>query len=263
MNFTYKIGFLGAGNMAKAIVNGLVRAQVVSPHEIIVSDPYGDIGVDGVETVKDSMIVFKQCEYVFLAIKPQVFYSITQEIAENLKSDYLISIMAGVTMDCLKKAAGKAKVIRVMPNLPCKLAKGMSALCYDGLNAEAETFVNAIFSSVGRVVRINEEQFHAVTSISGSGPAYVYMFIKGMIEAGINGGLDFETARTLTLATFEGATAMVDASNEPIDNLIDSVCSKGGTTIEAVESFKKDDIYHIIDRAIEKCRNRSEELGKN
>lgn len=263
MNFTYKIGFLGAGNMAKAIVNGLVQSQILSPKEIIVSDPYGDIGIEGVKTVKDNTVIYKECEYVCLAIKPQVFYSISDEIAQNLASSYLISIMAGVNTDKLKSVAGKAKVIRVMPNLPCKLAKGMSAICYEQLGEEAEEFVNAIFRSVGRVVRVEECDFHAVTSISGSGPAYVYMFIKGMIEAGINGGLDFETARTLTLATFEGATAMVDASDEPINNLIDSVCSKGGTTIEAIESFKKDDIYQIIDRAVEKCRNRSEELGKN
>ena len=150
-----------------------------------------------------------------------------------------------------------------MPNTPCKLKKGMTAIRKnDEISVCEKEFVKGIFDSIGKTIYLEEELFHAVTAVSGSGPAYVYMFIEGMIESGVKMGMSYEDAKTCVLQTFDGSIGMVNVASEPISDLINAVCSKGGTTIQAVDSFKADNLYNIIDSAMVKCRNRSEELGK-
>ena len=149
-----------------------------------------------------------------------------------------------------------------MPNTPCAIGEGVSAIT--SLNSDKDTsdFVESVFSTVSKVVKVDEKYFDAVTSISGSGPAYVYYFIKAMIEGGMKGGLDFNQSKELAIATMIGASKMVDKSDENIDVLIDKVCSKGGTTIQAIDTFKRKQILEGIVEGIENCRKRSEELSK-
>lgn len=263
MKFDYKIGVIGAGNMAKAIVNGIVKKGIVEAGDIIVSDPIADISVQGVKTIKDNIELLNKSEYVILAIKPQVYKTIKNEIDNNIKAHYLISIMAGIPLNILKDSLpDNVKTFRGMPNTPCMLGKGVVVLAENEYGEKENKFISEIFGSTGEVIFMNEEKFHTVTSVSGSGPAYIYMFIEGMIKSGMEQGLDYNTAKKMVLATFNGALGMVSETETPIEELIAAVCSKGGTTIEAVNSFKEDGLYGIIDKAMQKCRNRSEELSK-
>lgn len=263
MDYNYKLGIVGAGNMAKAIANGIVDGKIIEKSKIIATDPIADLGIDGVATYKSNDKVLTECEYILLAVKPQVFAQIAEELGTKCKAKHIISIMAGITYDAIKKYFPNANVTRVMPNLACKLKLGMTAIRKnDELPQEEKQFVKSIFDSIGKTIYLEEELFHAVTAVSGSGPAYVYMFIEGMIESGVKLGMSYEEAKLCVLQTFAGSIAMVDVAKEPIGDLINAVCSKGGTTIQAVESFRADNLYQIIDSAMTKCRNRSEELGK-
>lgn len=263
MEYNYKLGIIGAGNMAKAIANGIVDSKLIDIDKIIATDPFADLGINGVVTYKDNSKVLNECEYVLLAVKPQIFNEIASELGKVCKAKHIISIMAGITYDGIKKYFANANVTRVMPNTPCKLKLGMIAIRKnDSIPQKEREFVKNIFDSIGKTIYLEEELFHAVTAVSGSGPAYVYMFIEGMIESGVKMGMSYEDAKTCVLQTFAGSVGMVENESTPIDQLIQAVCSKGGTTIQAVDSFKKDNLYDIIDSAMIKCRNRSEELGK-
>lgn len=170
--------------------------------------------------------------------------------------------MAGVSTSAIKAMLGNVSVTRIMPNTPCLVGEGMCAVDATDFDEEGKKLVFSIFNSLGKVIELPERLFHAVTAVSGSGPAYVYMFIDGMIKGGIDAGLDAETAKLLTLQTFRGAAAMAEASDD-IDTLIKNVCSPGGTTIEAVNHYKDTKLEEIIAEGMEKCKNRSEELSAN
>lgn len=263
MEYNYKLGIIGAGNMAKAIANGIVDGKIIDKSKIIATDPFADLGIDGIVTHKDNSKVLTECENILLAVKPQIFGQIAEELGKNCKAKHIISIMAGITYDGIKKYFQNSNVTRVMPNTPCKLKLGMTAIRKnDEIPEDEKQFVKSIFDSIGKTIYLEEDLFHAVTAVSGSGPAYVYMFIEGMIESGVKMGMSYEDAKLCVLQTFAGSIAMVEVSKEPISQLIEAVCSKGGTTIQAVDSFKNDNLYQIIDSAMTKCRNRSEELGK-
>jgi len=196
------------------------------------------------------------------AVKPQHYKEITDA---NVFSDdkIVISIMAGVKIDVLRKnLASNCGILRVMPNMPCSVGKGISALCFDKINQQDKEFLTGLFSSCGDIIEIDESKFDAVTSISGSGPAYVYMFIQGMIKGGMQGGLTYDESKALAVATLDGATELAKISHEPLDTLVDSVCSKGGTTIEAVSIYKEKGLIDIIAKGIDACRNKSKILSE-
>ncbi len=263
MEYNYKLGIIGAGNMAKAIANGIVESKLIEPSKIIATDPFCELGIDGIITYKENEKILTECEYILLAVKPQIFNEIAAELGSKCKAQHIISIMAGITYAGIKKYFANSNVTRVMPNTPCKLKKGMTAIRKnDDIPNNEKEFVKSIFDSIGKTIYLEEDLFHAITAVSGSGPAYVYMFIEGMIESGVKMGLSYEDAKTCVLQTFAGSIGMVDTASEPISDLIKAVCSKGGTTIQAVDSFKQDNLYEIIDSAMIKCRNRSQELGK-
>lgn len=264
MNYNFKLGIIGAGNMAKAIVTGIVDSGVLPASAIVACDPNTDIGVDGVVTLRDNAVLLAESEFILLSVKPQIYNLIATEIASKCKATHIISIMAGVSYERIKADFDDSiNITRVMPNMPCKHKLGMTAIRINNeLSNNEKDFVESIFLSSGEVCYLEEEMFHTITSVSGSGPAYVYMFIEGMINSGVKNGLSYEVAKQSVLKTFEGAVSMIRHEDSSITELIDAVCSKGGTTIEAVESFRNDDLYGIIDSAMTKCRTRSEELGK-
>ena len=262
MEYKYKLGFLGAGNMAKAIARGIVKSSILLPNDIIMSDPNVKEDVAGIKVINDNSVIFNDCEYVLLAIKPQVFNEIAASF-KDAKVKNIITIMAGVKMAKIKAVLPNANVIRIMPNLPASVGAGMAGIAKDNdASEEANKFVEAIFKSVGDAVFVNESDLDAVTAISGSGPAYVYYFIQSMIKAGIKNGLTEEAAKKLTLQTFVGAVEMVKNSNDSLDIMIDRVCSKGGTTIQAIDTFRNYDLESKIIEGIDKCKMRSEELSK-
>ena len=262
MEYRYKLGFLGAGNMAKAIANGIIKSNILKADEVVMSDPFVTGNVAGIKVINDNKVIFNDCEYVLLAVKPQIFNQIVDELKET-KVKNVISIMAGVKMAKIKNILPNAQVIRIMPNLPASVGAGMAGIAKDNdASKEANDFTKAIFDSVGKAIFVNESDLDAVTAISGSGPAYVYYFIQSMIKGGIKNGLSEEAAKELTLQTFVGAVEMVKHSKDDLDTMIDRVCSKGGTTIQAIDTFRSYDLDDKIIEGIDKCRIRSEELSK-
>lgn len=264
MEKNYKFGIIGCGNMADAILGGAISVGILDCGEVLVYDVtetqsdkfHTKYGVNVAKSIEE---VAKNTQYTLLAVKPQNF----QAVAPRLDgASFLISIMAGVRLDTiLQETANVDKAVRIMPNAPARVGEGMSALVYRGASESDIDFVDSVFSSIGKVIKVTEDKLDAVTAISGSGPAYVYYFIKSMVDAGISLGLSEKESETLTLQTFKGAVKMASISDTGLDKLIDMVCSKGGTTIEAITHFNDTKTSDIIAEAVKKCYNRSVELS--
>lgn len=261
MQYKYKIGFIGCGNMAKAIINGLIDSGFCSPKDIITSTPHIEEGYRGIDYTNDNLNVMTNCEYLFLAVKPQIFRSISNEFSQN-KAKCVISIMAGVSVGDISNICRCNEIIRVMPNTPCSIGFGVSAITQTGVSSENFKFVNNIFKTISNTVIVEEKYFDAVTSVSGSGPAYVYYFIKAMTEGGVKGGLSYEQSKELAINTMIGASKLAQTSSDNLETLIQKVCSKGGTTIQAIDTFERHNISDKIIEGIDNCRKRSEELSK-
>ena len=264
MNFKYKLGFIGFGNMAKAIYSGIVAKGVLKNKEIAVFDT----DTEKHESIKKQKIcllsknseIVENCKYVILAVKPQVSSEIFKTISP--KDNIIISIMAGINKAKLAKNLPDCKIVRCMPNTPALIGLGMSAIDCNDLENDERKFVLSIFSSIGNTVELEDKHMNAVTALSGSGPAYVYTFIDALIEAGVSLGLDEDTSKLLTLQTVVGAYKMVQNTKEPIQNLTDAVCSKGGTTVEAVKVLSDLKFRETIKKAVSAAYNRSIELSK-
>ncbi len=266
MKKNFKLGVIGAGFMANAIINGVLTSGAISPQDIFVSD----INVKSLEKLKNIGVnvtvnnseVFENAEYVFLAVKPQTFVSMECENTDKVEK--VISIMAGVNKAKIQQTFSNAKVVRCMPNTPVSVGFGAVAVDCSDLSDEKDVdFVNNIFSAVAKVVFVNEEELSAVTGISGSSPAYFYLFAKSLIDAGIVNGLSKEEAENLVLSTMKGAVVMMEnRQDKTIDDLIKAVCSKGGTTIEAMKVFEQENLQGITLKAVNACIDRANELEK-
>lgn len=262
----FELGLLGGGNMATAIVDGVIRSGVLTPDKIIVSDPSRDrrdyFNAAGVKATDDNAELFTDAEYILLAVKPQVAAQILGEYNGKVQNKF-ISIMAGFSKAKIKSLLGEVKVARIMPNTAAMVGEAMSAIDSTEFNAAEREFLYNIFNTLGKAAEIPENMFDAVTAVSGSGPAYIYMFIKAMIDGGIAAGLSEEDSKTLTLQTVIGGVKMVKHNSDtPIDTLIDRVCSKGGTTIQAVDYYRDKGLEDIIIEGMKRCKARSEELGR-
>ena len=260
----YKLGIIGAGNMSSAITKGVLGNGILAAERVIVSDVTEEklaaASRLGVAVTTDNRYLAANAEYVLFAVKPQSFHDIASVIADGFSAK-VISIMAGITVSTLVEKLGAKKVCRVMPNTPCMIGSGMSALCFSGYDEEEKAFPLTVFSGLGEIIELEEKKFDAVTSVSGSGPAYAYMFAEGMIKGGMNGGLSYEEAKKLTLATLIGGARMIAENDKPIPELIDAVCSKGGTTIQAVNHYRLTGLEEIISEGVDRCRARSVEMS--
>ena len=263
MDKKFTLGIIGAGNMASAVLGGILKAGMVSPGRIAVSDPDPEklaiMRQNKVTAVSDNRLLAAESEYLMFAVKPQVAPAVFEEIKDCIDAGTVISIMAGVRIETLAAALGGRNYARIMPNTPALVGEGMSVIAFE--EGARSQFVADIFASIGKVAELDESKFDAVTSLSGSGPAYVYMFIEALIDGGVEGGLDPETAKLLAIQTVRGSAKMVAVSSRPVGELIDAVCSKGGTTIQAVDSFREDGLEDIVKKGMAKCKKRSEELG--
>jgi len=265
MKKNFKLGVIGCGFMAQSIIFGAINNGVISPNEIIMSDPnqaqFDKLTKIDITTTTSNDEVFSSAEYLLLAIKPQSLEEVAKSKNVNLVSK-IITILAGVKKEKVSSLFNGAKVTRCMPNTPCSIGYGMTAIdCTEFANDEKD-FVKNLFSSLGAILEINEDKMNAVTGISGSGPAYVYLFIKALTEAGVKQGLTYKQAKILATNTVIGGGQMTLSNpDKSLDELINAVCSKGGTTIEAVNSFNDDNLLGIVDVAVTKCVNRAKELG--
>ncbi len=264
-----KVVFVGAGNMAEAIVSGMVTGGFCAPEKIIMTDVrperLDDLAKEyRVSTSTDNRVV-KNAEIVVLAVKPQLMTEVLVGIAPVLRAETLIiSIAAGIpTAKIEAELGGKHRVVRVMPNTPALVGQGASAIV-SGINAdEADLEIaEAILNCVGLTVRVEENDLDAVTALSGSGPAYVFYLLEGLLAAAEKMGLDKETARKLALKTVEGAARLMDDSGEAADVLRAKVTSKGGTTEAAIRSLDSAGVKQAIVQALLAAQTRSIELSR-
>lgn len=262
----YDIGFIGAGNMASAIFNGIIKSKIFPINQILVSDIDEDKLVffkeKGAQTTLNNEYLLQNSKFVVFSIKPQVASVILPLLKPYTNKNNFISIMAGISISTLKTFLGDdIFVARIMPNTPCFVGEGMCAVDVGNFDTQNTEILKQIFSSLGKVALISEDKFDAVTAVSGSGPAYVYKFINAMIDGGVELGLDYDTSKKLTLQTFCGAQKMVETSDFPIERLVSNVCSKGGTTIQAVNYYNEIELENIIKQGMMKCYARSKELS--
>lgn len=263
MSYSYKLGVIGCGNMATAILNRAL-ASLLKPSDVFVYDSDDTKSAllnknYGVNVAKSNADIVNNCEYVLFAVKPQSIG--TLDIA-NVKINCLISIMAGVKISTLKEQFKVDAVVRIMPNTPCSVGYGMCALTYYNTSDEQKNFVTSLFESTGATIELDEDKFDAVTAVSGSGPAYVYYFIEAMAKGGVKEGLTYEQSKKLAIQTMKGAAFMAEKSDIELAELIEKVCSKGGTTIEAVNYLKETDVEGKIVEAVSRCAEKSRILGK-
>ncbi len=260
--------FIGAGNMAEAIVCGMVAGDFCEPEKIVMTDIRADhLSVlsekYGVTTSLDNGVV-KHAKIVVLAVKPQVLGDVLKEIAPSLQKETLVvSIAAGIS--CAKIEAGldgERRVVRVMPNTPALVGKGAAGIAPGAHAVEADIeMAEAILQCVGLTVRVEEKDLDAVTALSGSGPAYVFYLLEAMLDAVEDLGLEKETARSLALQTVEGSARLMKESSESAKTLRERVTSKGGTTEAAIHTLNDANVKGTIQKAIKAAHDRSVALA--
>jgi pyrroline-5-carboxylate reductase len=265
-----KIAFLGGGNMAEALIKGLLSAGAARPDQILVMDISADRlaylkNAYGVMPQQNNLDAARGANVVVLSVKPQIIERVLADIAPAVdESKLVISIAAGINIDKIEKSlSGKPRVVRVMPNTPALVLAGAAALA-GGKNATSEDLALArdIFTSVGRAVIVEEKLMDAVTGLSGSGPAYVFMIIDALSDAGVKAGLPRALALELAAQTVYGSAKMVLETKEHPGKLRDMVTSPGGTTIEGLHALEKGGLRAVLMNAVEAATARSRELGK-
>lgn len=263
-----KIGFIGAGNMGKAIIKGIIAAELTSPEEIFVYDVFKptleSIEMElGVTTASSEREVAQQAKIIVLAVKPnmvpEVLNTIKDDISEN---KIIVSIAAGVTLERLNANLPKqTKLVRVMPNTPALVGCGMTALCFNSFVVEEEKQeVLTIFESLGEAEVVGEYLIDAVTGLSGSGPAYVYMFIEALADGGVLAGMPRSSAYKFAAQTVLGSAKMVLETGKHPGELKDMVSSPGGTTITAVRSLENDGFRAAIINAVVAAAEKNKSL---
>ena len=260
-----KIGFIGMGNMGKALLKGALKSN--SSDNFIFSDKYiTDEMVQSIGTTKadDNISCVKNAKYIFLAVKPQFFGEVADEIKNYITKDkVIVSIMAGLTIDIIKEAlGGNARVIRVMPNTPALVEAGMSGVCFDlsEYTEEEKNTVLGILEACGRVKIVTEAMMSAVTCACGSSPAYVFMMIEAMADAAVADGMPRPQAYEFAAQAVYGSAKMVLESKLHPGVLKDMVCSPGGTTIEAVRVLEEKGFRSAIIEAQKACVDKSKNM---
>lgn len=263
-----RIAFLGGGNMAEAILKGLLRENTGVPMMVAEISPerraYLSAAYPNVRVVESSDEAAEWGEIVILAIKPQQSTSVLTSLERVLSADKLIvSIMAGVRTAAIEEALENGtRVVRVMPNTPALVGMGASAICAGRKATPLDLDrVETIFALTGLVVRVDEKQMDAVTGLSGSGPAYVFTFVEALADAGVKNGLPRDTALKLATQTVLGAAKMLAETGEHPAQLRDKVTSPGGTTIAALHSMENGRFRGTVMDAVDAACQRSKELA--
>ncbi|MBE9504053.1 MAG: pyrroline-5-carboxylate reductase [Proteobacteria bacterium] len=266
-----RIGFLGAGNMAEAIIQGLIKSGQVKETEITASDKNIErlnVVVEGygIEGHSKNFEVASRSDIIILAVKPQGIDEVLDDIrAEISEAKLIVSIAAGIKIDKIASRLKEgAKIVRVMPNTPALVLAGASVICPSAnVTDEEKSAALAIFEAVGKAVIIEDETLmDAVTGLSGSGPAFVYTFIEALSDAGVKAGLSREIASMLASNTVYGAAKAVIELNRHPAELRDMVTSPGGTTIAGMAKLEEKGFRSAVISAVEAATKRSKELGK-
>lgn len=268
MQHKLKIGFIGGGNMASALIGGLIEKLTV-PANIHVIDPNQDALIRmesefGVSTALSIDASLTQMDVIILSVKPQQMRDVIGALAPFLSGQLLLSIAAGIrASDISRWLDGYNKIVRTMPNTPALIGLGITGLvAMPGVDLSQRQAAQDIMQAVGATVWLEDESLiDAVTAVSGSGPAYVFYFIEAMQQAALELGLNQEQGTQLAIATFNGAAQLALRSNDPVSVLRERVTSKGGTTYAALCSMEESGIQLAIIKAIKAAANRGKELG--
>lgn len=264
-----KIGFIGGGAIAEALAKGVLKAGLVSPAQITISD-VAEERLDylyktySVATSLDSAEVAAQADVLFLTVKPQIIGEVLDIIAPVVaKTTIVISVAAGITITTLQNKLPGVPIVRVMPNTPVAVGAGMSAIALGKYaSVKAGEVASAVFASVGRVVTVAEDAMDAVTGLSGSGPAFAYLLIDALSDAGVRVGFSRQMATTLAAQTLYGAAKMVLETGEHPAKLRDMVTSPGGTSIAGIHVLEQQGVRAALIDAVVAATNRSREMGQ-
>ncbi|KQT37929.1 pyrroline-5-carboxylate reductase [Methylophilus sp. Leaf414] len=263
-----RITFIGGGNMAQALITGL-RQRDFAMQQITVIDPDASKHDQlqqalGVRTAQVLSAKALQVDVIVLAVKPQQLKTVAESLAPYLQSQLVISVAAGIrTTDLSRWLNGYSTLIRTMPNTPAQIQAGVTGIYALASVSEGQRLLaDSLLQAAGDVVWLTDEaQLDAVTAISGSGPAYVFLLIEALTDAGVALGLDKDQALQLSVATFKGASLLAAASETPIATLREQVTSKGGTTEQGLLSLNQHNIHAIMQHAAQQAANRAKTLG--
>ena len=264
------IGFIGAGQMARALAQGFAAAGLVPGERIVACDPVAQAGEAFIAAIKGAALapnneeVIRRADAIFLAVKPQSMPAVMAELAGKIGPEKLvISIAAGVPIARLSGGLKTERVVRVMPNTPALVGHGASAYALgSGAIAADGQLVGQLMSAVGRAFAVEEKLLDAVTGLSGSGPAFVYVMIEALADGGVRMGLPREIAAALAAQTVRGSAEMVLTTGEHPAVLRDKVASPGGTTIAGLQALEDRGLRAALIAAVEAATRRSQELGK-
>ena len=264
-----KIGFVGGGNMATAIIHGILHGGNMEPEEIAVYGTNAEkqevFRKHGLKACKDAKELVRACRFVLLSVKPQVLPSVLEEIAPCVTKDHvLISIAAGITCEFIREKVGfPCSVVPVMPNTPLLVGCGAVAMARVQPIAEADfEFVRDIFAMSGSVELVPEDKLNEVIPVNGSSPAFIYLFAKIASEYGARYGLDQEVCMRLFCNTLIGSAKMLLESDKSPDELIRAVCSPGGATLKGLEALEQHGFEKALNAAADACIKRAYELGQ-
>ena len=256
-----RIGILGAGKMGMAIVYGLLDKKLFTKDEIFLAARSNrDELVNQGFKVLDIKTMYQNVDILVLAIKPQGFLEVLSELKDIEGAKRIISIAAGIKIDFIEKYLKNKEYVRVMPNTPSMIGLGANAICFKNVSSKQIYF--DIFNSIGLTKEIQESQMDDIIPANGSMPAYLYYFADAFIKSSVSRGIYYETAKELVCQAIIGSAQMILQANKPISELINDVCSKGGTTIEGLKVLQGKDFELIIDECCKACVNRSIELSK-
>ena len=261
------IAFIGGGNMASAIIGGLLKQGWPVSH-IDVVEPFDEARAKlssqlGISAQAKAGSFLSRADLVVWAVKPQTFKDAAAQTQAHTHAALHLSVAAGIRSDTIAQWMGSERIVRAMPNTPALIGKGITALfARAAVNAADKALVNQVLGSTGEVMWVNAEaHIDAVTALSGSGPAYVFYFLEAMRDAGAAMGLSPAQAYQLALATFSGATALAGASSDGPETLRQRVTSKGGTTFAALTSMEADGVKASFIAAMRAAQQRGKELG--
>lgn len=264
----YKIGFIGCGNIASAIISGAIRSGYIKSDNLGIFDTdsakLDSFISSGIRAFGNSIELVQCCDFVFLTVKPQIYDLVLNEIKDISPNTCFISVAAGITIDYVKSILGyDAPVIRVMPNTPLMYGEGASALVKTSpVTDEQFLFIKGLFDCSGVTAEVSEEHINTVTAISGSAPAYVMRFAKDFISFAISKGMNESDATKLVVQAIKGSAQMILESSESIDTLIKNVTSPNGTTEAGLKSMDSHNFDSIVSGFLQATVNRAEELTK-
>ena len=270
MNKNCKIGFIGCGKMASAIIKGVIASEFLQKDNIMGSEINNSIAELAkqrltIDVITDNKLLVSCSDIIFIATKPNYVADVLEEIKEKLTEDKLVvSIAAGVSTQKIEKIIGEKRVVRVMPNTPALVLEGMSGVCKGAFATQDDiNFVIKMLTSIGEAIEVDETQIDVVTAISGSGPAFFYKVIEDIARAGEKLGLEYEKSLQLATQTAIGSAKMIQNRDETsVQTLIDNVATKGGCTFVGITVMNNEKSEQLFHNVISQTTQKASELGK-